>query len=103
MLQLSGLARSTFYYYIQHPIKDKYKKEKQEILYIFLANKGRYGYRRILIVLRQKGYTINHKTVLKLMKELNLISCQQPGHRYKKASTEHVEIPNYLERQFAVT
>ena len=39
MLQLSGLARSTFYYYIQHPIKDKYKKEKQEILYIFLANK----------------------------------------------------------------
>ena len=71
MLQLSGLARSTFYYYIQHPIKDKYKKEKQEILYIFLANKGRYGYRRILIVLRQKGYTINHKTVLKLMKENN--------------------------------
>ena len=64
MLQLSGLARSTFYYYIQHPIKDKYKKEKQEILYIFLANKGRYDYRRILIVLRQKGYTINHKTVL---------------------------------------
>lgn len=63
MLQLSGLARSTFYYYIQHPIKDKYKKEKQEILYIFLANKGRYGYRRILIVLRQKGYTINHKTI----------------------------------------
>ncbi|CNC44079.1 Putative transposase [Yersinia frederiksenii] len=37
------------------------------------------------------------------MKELNLISCQQPGHRYKKASKEHVEIPNYLERQFAVT
>lgn len=37
------------------------------------------------------------------MKELNLISCQQPGHRYKKASKEHLEIPNYLERQFAVT
>jgi len=37
------------------------------------------------------------------MKELNLISCQQPDHRYKKASKEHVEIPNYLESQFAVT
>ncbi len=61
LLQLSGLARSTFYYYIQHPIKDKYKKEKQEILYIFLANKGRYGYRRILIVLRQKDIQLTIK------------------------------------------
>ena len=37
LLQLSGLARSTFYYYIQHPITDKYKKEKQEIQDIFNA------------------------------------------------------------------
>jgi hypothetical protein len=34
----------------------------------------------------------------KLMKELNLISCQQPGHRYKKASKEHVEPPNSQQR-----
>ncbi|KQN49100.1 transposase [Serratia sp. Leaf51] len=39
----------------------------------------------------------------KLMKALNIISCQQPGHRYKKASKEHIEIPNYLDSQFAVT
>ena len=104
MLQLSGLARSTFYYYIQHPIKDKYKKEKQEILYIFLANKGRYGYRRILIVLRQKGYTINHKTVLKLMKELNLKGKQRKNSKYRSYKGEIGKIAdNLLNREFAAT
>ena len=36
------------------------------------TNKGRYGYRRICAVLKAKGYEINHKTVLKLMKALKL-------------------------------
>ncbi len=35
LLQLSGLARSTFYYYIQHPIKDKYKKENKKYYIYF--------------------------------------------------------------------
>lgn len=29
-------------------------------------------------------------------------SCQQPKHRYRKASQEHIEIPNHLGRPFAV-
>ena len=48
--------------------------EKQEIKEIFEINKARYGYRRILAVLRQKGYIINHKTVLKLMKKPSFAS-----------------------------
>lgn len=37
------------------------------------------------------------------MKELNRISFQEPDHRYSKVSNENIEIPNYLERQIAVT
>lgn len=37
------------------------------------------------------------------MEKLELISCQVPGHTYKKTSEEHVEIPNYLERPFGVS
>lgn len=55
LLQISGMARSTFYYYLSHPIKDKYECEKQEITAIFNANKGRYGYRRVLMIMRKKG------------------------------------------------
>ena len=50
-------------------------------------NKARYGYRRILAVLRQKGYIINHKTVLKLMKSLNL-QAKQKKSKYKSYKGE---------------
>ncbi len=101
MLQLSGLARSTFYYYLKHRNTDKYKREKQEILEIFSANKGRYGYRRILLVLCNKGYLINHKTVLKLMRELGLKGkCRKNGqyHSYKGTIGKIAE--NILARDF---
>ncbi|BBI92638.1 transposase IS3 group [Serratia symbiotica] len=61
------------------------------------------GARNIAAMVTNKGVKLSRWRAPKQMKELNLISCQQPGHRYKKASKEHVEIPNYLERQFAVT
>jgi putative transposase len=38
----------------------------------------------------------------RLMKKLGLISCQIPGHNYKKTGYEYVEIPNELNRQFNV-
>ena len=72
MLKVSGIARSTYYYYLKQKDKDKYESAKQDILEIYNSNKGRYGYRRICTVLKAKGYEINHKTVLKLMKFLNL-------------------------------
>ena len=37
------------------------------------------------------------------MKACGLHSCQQPKHAYKRATHEHVAIPNYLKRQFNVT
>ena len=36
------------------------------------------------------------------MKVLNLVSSQQPVHRYRKANQEHVTVPNELDRQFSV-
>ncbi len=98
---MSGLARSTFYYYIQHQNADKYNKEKQEIYDIFTANKGRYGYRRILSVLKQKGYTINHKTVLKLMNELNIKGKQRKNGKYHSYKSEVGKVAdNLLKRNF---
>ncbi len=37
------------------------------------------------------------------MKELELVSCQLPGHSYKKANQEHIAAPNKLDRQFTVS
>ena len=101
MLQLSGLARSTFYYYLKHQNTDKYECEKQEIVNIFNANKGRYGYRRVLTVLRRKGYTINHKTVLKLMSSLGLKGKQRKSDKYHSYKGEVGKVAdNLLKRDF---
>ena len=50
-----------------------------------------------------KGAPLGRWRAAKLMKKLNIVSFQQPAHRYKKATKEHVDIPNHLDRQFAVT
>ena len=101
MLQLSGLARSTFYYYLKEQNTEKYEKEKQEILDIFNANKGRYGYRRILMVLRNNGYSINHKTVLKLMNSLGLKGKQRKNDKYHSYKGEVGKVAdNLLKREF---
>ncbi|MBE6529149.1 MAG: hypothetical protein E7680_00910 [Ruminococcaceae bacterium] len=63
-LEISGLAQSTFYYYLSHPKLDKHESEKQEITNIFQEHKGRYGYRRVLAVMRKNGICINHKVLI---------------------------------------
>ncbi len=101
LLQLSGLARSTFYYYLKHQNSDKYEKEKQEISDIFNTNKGRYGYRRILFVLRCRGYSINHKTVLKLMHSLDLKGKQRKNDKYHSYKGQVGKVAdNHLNREF---
>lgn len=100
-MQLSGLARSTFYYYLKNDDTDKYELEKQEIVNIFNANKGRYGYRRILIAMRNKGYVINHKTVLKLMNSLGLKGKQRKSDKYRSYKGTVGKIAdNLLKRDF---
>ena len=102
MLQLSGLARSTFYYYLKHLNTDKYKCEKQEIQEIYNTNKGRYGYRRITIAMRNKGYVINHKTVLKLMNSLGLKGKQRKNGKYHSYKGEVGKVAdNLLNRDFS--
>ncbi len=103
MLKFSNIPRSSYYYYVKRKDIDKYVIEKQEILEIFNNNKGIYGYRRILSVLKDKGYIINHKTVLKLMKTLN-IQGKQKKNKYKSYKGEvGIVAPNILKREFVAT
>ena len=81
--------------------KDKYDSEKREILEIYGVNKCRYGYRRICAALNAKGYTINHKTVLKLMKVLNLRGKQRKNGKYHSyKGTVGKVADNLLKRNF---
>jgi putative transposase len=101
LLKTAKLPRSSYYYYAKRLNKeDKYKEIKAKIKEIFAFHKGRYGYRRITMELRNQGTVINHKTVLRLMKESGLF-CRV---RMKKYRSYHGEVgkiaPNLLERNF---
>ena len=101
LLDITNMARSSFYYH-QKQIKlpDKYKEIKELIKAIYLRHKGRYGYRRITDELQNKGIIINHKTVLRLMKLLGLKSIVRIK-KYKSYKGENGKIaPNILERNF---
>ena len=101
MLKLSGMARSTYYYYLKNPIKDKYETEKKEIASIFSEHKERYGYRRILAIMRNKGYAINHKTVQKLMKSMGLKGKQRKNEKYHSYKGQVGKVAdNLLNRDF---
>ena len=99
LINFLGIARSTYYYYLKEK-QDKYVVEKQEIQDIFASSKNTYGYRRITLELRQKGYVINHKTVLKLMKMLKIYGKQRKS-KYKSYRGEVGKVaPNLLNREF---
>mgnify|MGYP004506748471 CR=1 FL=1 len=101
LLKLSGLACSTYYYYLKQLNTDKYKCEKQEIQEIYNANKGRYGYRRITIEMHNKGYEINHKTALKLMSIHGLKGKRRKNDKYHSCKgTVGKFADNLLKRDF---
>ena len=102
LLKLAKIARSTFYYHLNNLNKeDKYKELKDEIFSIFHENKGRYGYRRITLELKNRGYKINHKTVARLMRIMGLKSVQRPKRRYSSYKGTVGKIAdNLLKRDF---
>lgn len=101
LIEVSGLPRSTYYYYAKRRADpDKYSAIKEQITDIYHENRGRVGYRRITLELRNHGCVINHKTVQRLMKQLGII-CQVRMKKYHSYKGEIGKIaPNLLERDF---
>ena len=101
LLSIAQLPRATFYYHLKRMDRtDKYEAAKAEITAIYHENKGRYGYRRITTELHNRKYSLNHKTVQRLMKELGLV-CHVRMKKYRSYKGEIGKIaPNLLNRDF---
>ena len=101
LLEVSGMPRATFYYHMKRLQKpDKYAEVKEQITQIFHENRGRYGYRRITQELKNRGFCINHKTVARLMKALDLV-CRVRMKKYRSYKGEVGKVaPNLLQRDF---
>jgi putative transposase len=69
----------------------------------FNESNGSAGARTIADIVTTRGTSLSRYRAGRLMKRLELVSCQLPNHKYRKTGTEHVAAPNTLNRQFNVS
>ncbi|AAZ17880.1 probable transposase IS3/IS150/IS904 family [Psychrobacter arcticus 273-4] len=95
------MPKSSFYYHrTMLGDKDKYADLKQRITALYHKHKGRYGYRRMTVALKQLGVHHNHKLIAKLMKQLTL-SAKIRRQKYRSYKGQQGKIAkNYLKRRF---
>jgi putative transposase len=103
-LSACNLAKSVFYYHSKTLDKpDVYAEIKTKIKEIFHLHKGRYGYRRITLALRNLGMIINRKKVQRLMRVLNLKSKVRPKRYNSYKGQEGESVTNLLQRDFTAS
>lgn len=101
LLKAACLPRSTFYYQQEAQAAPcKYAAARDSIRAIFHAHKGRYGYRRVTSALSTLGQHLNHKTVQRLMGELDLKSLVRPKKYVSYKGEVGRTAPNRLKRRF---
>ncbi len=77
MCQLAGVSRAGFYRSLQEraPVEED-MEVRSVIQQIAIEHRRRYGYRRISAELRRRGMLVNHKRVLRIIREDNLLAVQ---------------------------
>jgi putative transposase len=102
--QAFGIKRSSYYDYRRgkRRINRRRLELKAHVNRAFKLSRSGLGSRGIRDLLGSEGIEAGRYVIRRLMKESGLI-CKQPGpHKYKKATVEHVDIPNRLNREFDV-
>ncbi len=105
LLKAAKMSKSTYYFEIskKNVIAEKNAALAQEILKIFAENKERYGVRRVYRELLNRGKTVNHKRVQRIMHSLGLFG-KRPKEKYHSYKGEVGKIAaNLINRDFSTT
>ena len=101
LLAAADVSRSAFYYQLKVLAQEDPRAGlKNKISAIYHAHKGRYGYRRITLALRQAGELVNHKAVQRLMVRMGLKSMVRPKKYQAYRGAEGTIAPNGMNREF---
>lgn len=93
-----GVHRSSYRYWKNRPEKPDGRRAvlRSQVLELH----GITGARSIATMATRRGYQMGRWLAGRLMKELRLVSCQQPAHRYKRGGHEHVAIVKEVAKSF---
>lgn len=104
LCKLAHVSRSGYYHWLKKPITNKQRSDlmlKVRIKALFKEQEGKYGYRRITMILNRRfNYHINPKRVRRLMNELGLRSVIRKSNHSCTISRGHNYEPNLLGRNF---
>ncbi|MEX1671003.1 IS3 family transposase [Zhongshania guokunii] len=100
-----GVNRSSYKYWVKRPSMPSLKRIMllSEVRSAHKDSNGSAGARTIATIVTDRGIQLSRYRATRLMKELELVSCQLPSHRYRRANQEHIAVPNKLDREFAVS
>jgi putative transposase len=103
LCQMTGLSRTGFYRSrlprLATPVEMEIRDEMQKIA----VESPAYGYRRITAELQRRGFDINHKRVLRMMREDNLLCVRRRSFVVTTDSRHHLPIYPNLARQTVPT
>jgi len=93
MCQLVSVSRRSFYRSLkeQQPAEEELEV-RSAIQQIALEHRRRYGYRRITAELRRRGMQVNHKRVVRIMREDSLLALQPKRFKVTTDSNHKFEI-----------
>ena len=104
MCWLAGVSRAGFYRSLEQSYGVQQDMElRAEMQRIVLQNRRRYGYRRVRIELQKGGFYVNHKRVLRLMREDNLLSLRPRKFVVTTDSRHSLQVYLNLARRMKLT
>lgn len=101
--RILGVPRATYYYMLNREDEPKGKDPlEEEIVSIFMENRGRYGARRIKAALKRQGKTASRRRIGNVLKA-NDLACIRRNSRpksAKRAAASKTALPNVVGRVF---
>jgi putative transposase len=73
MCALAGVSRAGYYRHFEASAPRQEETVVRDAIQRLAVENRHYGYRRITALLSRKGFAVNHKRVLRLMREDNLL------------------------------
>lgn len=87
ILEATGFPKATYMYWQKRFVEPSPDEEIEKVIKeIVDKHTGNYGYRRIDMKLRKRGYVINHKKILRITNKLG-ITCKSFTRKSRKFST----------------
>lgn len=95
MCERGKVSRASFYrHWQQQEPRAEHMEVQSRIQQIVLAHRGNYGYRRVTCELKNQGMAVNHKRVLRLMQQDNLLAVRR--RKFVLTTDSRHDLPVYL-------